>query len=224
LVIDRSDELGELSRLLRDLTVEVIENRRQARWLRKCMGDNIRRETDKATAQLQRQVNTDPLTGLGNRRTMEQRLEELTADAATSSRLLTVVAIDLDHFKVINDLLGHEAGDQCLAFLADLLLANLRPQDSAIRLGGDEFIVLLPEMPVEQARGLAERFRSLHAQMVWPHRQVPRPTLSIGLSCAQTGSLTNPLDLVREADAALYESKRHGRARTTVFGGIRAAA
>lgn len=224
MALDRRDEIGDLSRLLRDLTAEVIDNRRQARWLRKSMGDSIRRETDKATAHLQRQVNTDPLTGLGNRRTLEQGLDELTQDAADHARLLTAMAIDLDQFKPINDALGHEVGDQCLTFLAHLLRSVLRPEDTAIRLGGDEFIALMPDVPLELARSVAERLRSLHAQMPWPHRQVARPTLSIGLSCAMTGSLANPMDLVREADAALYESKRRGRAMTTVFGPARSAA
>src|SRR5436190_6621794 len=182
LIHDRSDEIGDLSRLLHDLSVEIIDNRRHARMLRRQMDHNIRRETDRATAHLQRKVNTDPLTGLGNRRTLEQQLEVLLGPNADKSLYLTVMAIDLDHFKPINDVLGHQTGDQCLVILAELLRSCVRPEDCAIRLGGDEFIVLIPDGTIEQALAMAARLRTLHAQSPWPHREAPRPTLSIGVS------------------------------------------
>jgi len=143
---------------------------------------------------------------------------------ADKSLYLTVMAIDLDHFKPINDVLGHQTGDQCLVILAELLRSCVRPEDCAIRLGGDEFIVLIPDGTIEQALAMAERLRSLHAQSPWPHREAPRPTLSIGVSGSIAGDVANPMDLVREADAALYESKRNGRGRITRFGPTRFAA
>jgi PleD family two-component response regulator len=110
-----------LSRAIHDLAAEAVASRQHSRLLHRRMNDNIRRETKRATLHLQRQAATDPLTELGNRRTLEQRLQEYLR-TNTSGCLLAVVAIDLDLFKEVNDTLGHDVGDQCLVFLANLLL------------------------------------------------------------------------------------------------------
>ena len=224
LVLDRNDCLGELSHLLHDLAAEALANRRQSRLLHRRMGEDIQRETKKATAHLQRQVLTDPLTGLGNRRALEQRLDELLGIDAPSGCLVTVIAIDLDLFKEVNDTLGHEVGDRCLVFLADLLKSGLRREDCAIRLGGDEFIVLLPNQGIEVGHSTARRLAALFAQMAWPQAKLPRPTLSFGLASARSGLNVKPAEVLRQADVALYESKQGGRSTITVFGEQRGAA
>ena len=120
--------------------------------------------------------------------------------------------IDVDHFKKINDELGHEAGDECLVFLANLLQSSLRGGDHALRIGGDEFIVLMPGLESDQARAVAERLSVLFSQMPWSHPKPPPPTLSIGLATAGPGQLRDPNELIRRADAAMYAAKRQGRA------------
>jgi diguanylate cyclase (GGDEF)-like protein len=224
LILDRDDELGDLSRSVHDLAVKITDLRRENRLIHRRMGDSIRKETNRATAHLQKQAATDPLTGLGNRRALEQRLESLLGVERDPERLLTVMAVDLDHFKIINDTLGHEVGDRCLTFLADLLKSSLRRDDSAIRLGGDEFIVLMPDRTLDEARVAANRLRSLFGQMPWGYREPGKPTLSIGLSCEMAGELQDAAELIRQADAALYASKRAGRAAVTAYGQPRAAA
>ncbi|MHC4949126.1 MAG: GGDEF domain-containing protein [Planctomycetota bacterium] len=223
LVLDRDDELGELSRAIHDALAEVIANRRTANLLRKTMADEIEQATHRATVELRREVTTDPLTGLGNRRALEVSLDELLGDDERRRRRVVAMTLDLDHFKPVNDTLGHDVGDRCLVFLADLLRSGLRQDDRAVRLGGDEFLVLMPDCDLAAARAVAERLRTLFGQMPWPHRRVVRPTLSIGLASAWRGGEAAAEDLLRRADQALYASKRAGRARVTVLDGAPAA-
>lgn len=212
LVLDRDDELGALTRVIHDTLARSIADRREARRLQRTMDDSIRRETDRATMRLTRQATTDPLTGLGNRRTMESELDRLFAPDRRKARTNVVaMVIDVDLFKIVNDTLGHDVGDQCLIFLGELLTSTLRRDDCAIRLGGDEFVVLMPNQSLEEARAVGERISSLFGQMPWSSADVSRPTLSMGLataSCADTGARE---DLIRRADAALYRSKSAGR-------------
>jgi len=218
LLLDRPDELGELSRAIHDTLVQAINHRRQSRMLQRTMDDVIRRETDRATLRLQRQAATDPLTGLGNRRELEEKLSELFG-ADRRRRYGTVVAmvLDMDHFKVINDTLGHETGDECLAFVGELLSSTLRTEDCAIRHGGDEFAILMPNQTVTEAKAVARRIQDLFGQMPWPHRAAARPTLSIGIASAWCGDPKGAVELLRRADAALYRAKSAGRDRVTAY-------
>jgi diguanylate cyclase (GGDEF)-like protein len=224
IVLDRDDELGELSRVIHAALSQAIANRIEARMLHRTMHEQVRRETDRATHHLQRQASTDALTGLGNRRALEARLGELLASERAGALPVCAMAIDVDLFKEINDALGHEAGDQCLVFLGQVLASSLRRDDLAVRLGGDEFVVVMPGRTASDARPVAERLAALFRQMPWPHGAVPRPTLSIGLASMLPGEEPEAQDLLRRADAALYHSKRTGRARITVERELRGAA
>ncbi len=224
LITDRSDELGELRRAIHDALSAALTDRVKARVMRRTMDDSIRRETNRATDQLRRQAATDPLTGLGNRRALEQRLEELLASNRTARDPVAALLIDVDHFKKINDELGHEAGDDCLVFLANLLQSSLRGSDHALRIGGDEFIVLMPGLNKDHARAVAERLSMLFAQMPWSYAKPAPPTLSIGLAAAGPGELSDPNELIRRADTAMYDAKRKGRARISDDATARGAA
>ena len=137
------------------------------------------------------------------------------SDAPTNERPDSVVAmvIDLDNFKIVNDALGHEAGDACLAFMGQLLRSSVRREDIAVRLGGDEFVVLMPGQSLPTAQRTAERLAALFRQMPWSHRDVPRPSLSIGLAVTGPAELGDGRQLLRAADEALYRAKRAGRDR-----------
>jgi diguanylate cyclase (GGDEF)-like protein len=211
LIIEQDDEIGDLSRAVHGLASEALARRQHTRLLHRRMDRRIQRETRRATADLERQVTTDPLTGLGNRRALEQRLGELCGSSSTGGCELSVVAIDLDMFKQINDTLGHDAGDKCLVFLGNVLKAGLRRDDLAIRLGGDEFLVLMPNQSLEEARAAAGRLAALYSQIPWPHVTSPKPTLSCGVAWGVIACETDVLDLLRRADAALYDSKRANR-------------
>ncbi len=153
IVLDCDDELGELSRAIHDTLTQANVDRRESRILQRNMNDTIRRETGRATHRLKHEATTDPLTGLGNRRELERNLAEYFGEQRRRSHdTVVAMVIDVDLFKAINDTLGHEVGDQCLAFLGQILRSALRTEDTPIRLGGDEFIVLMPNQTIDEAK------------------------------------------------------------------------
>ncbi|MEM8742309.1 MAG: PleD family two-component system response regulator [Pseudomonadota bacterium] len=160
----------------------------------------------------------DPLTGLFNRRYTERHLDVLIAKSSDPKHRLAALMIDLDKFKSINDSHGHEAGDAVLREFAQRLRANTRGIDLVARLGGEEFLVAMPEVDDDYVVTVAERIR---ASMETPAFEVEglaqelAVTVSIGASLALSGELT-AADLLRRADAALYASKRAGRNRVTL--------
>ena len=154
--------------------------------------------------ELRHQANLDPLTGILNRRGFE-----LVAGPAARPRALLM--IDLDHFKRINDTYGHPAGDRVLAHFARIAAVSLRNEDVFARIGGEEFVALLPDCDAEAARRCAERLRAEVAQRP-PH---PPVTISVGIAVDAAGGM--PLaDLQKHADAALYRAKRDGRDRVAI--------
>lgn len=210
----RPDEIGALTESLEQLARTAAVERRQNQRLTRTMQEAIRKQTTRATHDLRREAETDPLTGLSNRRSLDKTLAGLFADPGIVDAGITAMIIDVDHFKQINDSLGHEVGDRCLAFLGDLLKSALRQEDTAARLGGDEFVAIMPGVHISEAGPIAERIAALYRQMPWSSDQVPRPTLSIGLAMSnRDDDAATGADLIRAADAALYAAKRGGRAR-----------
>ena len=224
LLTDRTDELGDLSRAVHDALSDTAAAQINARLLKRTMDESIRRETRRATGQLRREASTDPLTGLGNRRALEHLFEEMFSPGNVKHEQVAALLIDIDQFKNINDHLGHDAGDQCLIFLASVLQSSLRQGDHALRIGGDEFIVLMPGISVQIAGDIAQRISSLYSQMPWPHRKLKPPTLSIGVSCARPGELVDLSELIRRADNAMYASKRQDKNKPNINFGRRGAA
>ena len=163
----------------------------------------------------EQQSMTDPLTGLYNRRSLDQLLQREVALAERHHRPLSVVMIDLDHFKKINDAQGHAAGDHLLRAFADCLRMTLRKTDLAFRFGGDEFAVALPQTLIPQAQQVVQKLRQAYAAVDFssavPHLE-QQPTLSIGVAerSATTNVLTLPA-LLAAADQALYEAKASTR-------------
>jgi diguanylate cyclase (GGDEF)-like protein len=158
---------------------------------------------------LETTARTDSLTGLFNRRALGEHLTRVAATARRRVEPLSVLMIDLDHFKETNDTYGHDAGDRVLCGLADCLRDAIRGEDVCGRWGGDEFLVVLPHANDAGARKVAQRIREAAAAVdlsdVGLEHGVP---LSVG---AATGVHTNPHDLVRAADVALYRAKTSGR-------------
>ncbi|WP_417530667.1 diguanylate cyclase [Marinobacter lipolyticus] len=154
----------------------------------------------------------DPLTGLNNRREMTHLLEEEVARATRYGREVAFLWIDFDHFKDINDSFGHAAGDAVLKNVSHLLVDGIRTVDSVGRFGGEEFVILLPEMGVEEAREAAERLRQRVHETPIPldtGETVPL-TISIGIAVfPQHGR--SPEALCAAADKAMYRAKQSGR-------------
>jgi len=171
-------------------------------------------------AEVQRLATTDPLTGLANRRVLEQRLEEEARRARRYQRPLSLIMADLDHFKVYNDTYGHPAGDVVLQEVANLLRANVRETDLVVRYGGEEFAVLLPETSLAGALAVAEKLRIAVENHPFPRREaLPGGRLTISLGVATfPEEVGEPEALIRYADEALYRAKESGRNRVCSSG------
>ena len=167
----------------------------------------------RAQKDLQHLATTDELTGTFNRRAMTDIAEREFLRARRFSRPLTMLALDIDHFKSINDHHGHATGDRVLKECTERWLRQLREQDVLGRLGGEEFCVLLPETSSDVAQTVAERLRAVIADV--PMRDGQRVTVSIGLSSAVSAD-EQWADTLERADQALYAAKSAGRNRVTI--------
>ncbi|TAN49699.1 MAG: diguanylate cyclase [Betaproteobacteria bacterium] len=166
-------------------------------------------------AQVQEQARTDALTGLSNRGEFQRQLQVEEERSRRYSRSFSLLMLDIDHFKTVNDSYGHQAGDEVLRALAARLREQVRPVDHVARYGGEEFVVILPETTGEGAFALAERLRTAVADTAVPATdgQTIRVTISIGIASfpADAGS---GMAMIAAADAALYAAKQGGRNRT----------
>ncbi len=164
--------------------------------------------------ELDRLARRDPLTGLYNRRHLEETMAWEMQRIRSIRLPVSVVLLDLDHFKLINDTFGHPAGDAVLRGLATLLSQGLRPGDTLGRYGGEEFMLILPGTPVHMAHDLAEQVRLQVAGHVFTGCPGHRVTISGGVATATyRDEETDPTVLVTLADRRLYEAKRLGRNR-----------
>lgn len=161
--------------------------------------------------QVQALADTDALTDIANRRSFEKALDQDVARASRNGEELTLVMLDLDHFKSLNDRFGHQAGDEVLRKVGSVLRAACRESDTPSRFGGEEFAVLLPTCPKREAFAAAERLRELIAGIEAP----VQITASAGVATYPVNA-SNANDMVQAADEALYQSKRMGRGRSTL--------
>ena len=157
--------------------------------------------------QFYRQATTDPLTGLANRRTAEESLGREMARARRRKSPLTAVAFDLNNFKQINDRYGHSAGDMILCAFAQKLLYRRRGEDMAVRMGGDEFVLLLPECPADQVPALLERMRPCEVNF-----QGVRLPVEFSSGVATYDAVETGAQFLERADQALYADKRARKA------------
>lgn len=163
---------------------------------------------------LQRLAVTDALTGLSNRRALVQRLEAALAERARNRQPVSLALMDIDHFKRINDQDGHPEGDRVLEELGRRLPALVRGGDTVARIGGEEFGVLMPDTDAGGAYALCERIRTnLASHSVLLPNDVPRLTVSIGVTTTRTDEPARFDALYTRADKALYKAKREGRNR-----------
>ena len=157
----------------------------------------------------------DPLTGLNNRRFLENHLSTMIENARIRRSPMTLMILDIDHFKKVNDTYGHDCGDEVLKGFADRLRGIIRGGDLLCRLGGEEFVIVMPGVNATAAARIAERARMAveSEAFTMPTGQTIAITASIGL--AERKEDTNPHELYRRADQALYRSKSEGRNRVT---------
>jgi diguanylate cyclase (GGDEF)-like protein len=218
-------------------TIPLIVQKNLAIWRTKRENERLRERLENTLAevrvkneQLQQAVQrleaiatTDPLTGLANRRALEQALERCFAEAARYGGDLACLMIDLDNFKHLNDAFGHQTGDEVLRRTARLLEACCRRSDVAARYGGDEFVVLLPKTDQDTARQVAQRIareydaavRTLLGGRAPAARRIG---VSMGLACLRHARAATADQLVCQADQALYRAKETGKMRICVYG------
>lgn len=169
------------------------------------------------TDMLEQLAMLDGLTGIDNRRSFDQALELEWKRAARSSRDLSVIMMDIDHFKAYNDNYGHGAGDDCLQRVAAALRSAIqRPSDLIARYGGEEFVALLPETSAPGAARMAEKFRRTVLDLALPHAFSPitdKVTISVGHATRHATPDLSPQALLKSADQALFRAKQDGRNR-----------
>ena len=173
----------------------------------------VRLERQRHHDRLERMARVDALTGIANRAAFEDRLDEEFERSRRHDRRFALLYLDLDGFKAINDTQGHQAGDRVLRDVADTLTSNCRSVDLAARFGGDEFVLLLSELPeIAQAKAIAEKVRERIVALRWNGRAV---SASIGIAGFPDHADSLP-ELIRLADAAMYSSKKAGKNRVTL--------
>jgi diguanylate cyclase (GGDEF)-like protein len=174
----------------------------------------------RANAELSRLSLTDPLTGLANRRAFDQTLAKECARVQRNDSTVSLLAIDADHFKALNDSRGHQSGDECLVSLGgELTRLCKRQTDLAARCGGEEFAIVLPDTRAADAEQFAQSVRLAVAALKLPHPASPVApflTVSIGVATATEERRYTPETLMAAADLALYAAKRAGRNRVCV--------
>lgn len=159
-------------------------------------------------SRVNRQLERDPLTGLGNRRALSVQGEQWLADSLRHRHPLSMLVLDLDRFKAVNDTHGHPVGDRVLCRVADTLMAVTRTADLCVRLGGDEFVVLLPETDLDAARDCAERIRGALSRQFVETESGQRIGISVSIGAATLRPGMNLDQLYQHADAALYVAKQ----------------
>ncbi len=210
--IVRGLDIGVNDYLLRPVDRDELMARVRSQLRRKRYADRLR---DIMQASLQMAV-TDPLTGLRNRRYLESHLGGLMDAAADGDKPLSLMILDIDHFKVVNDTFGHDAGDEVLQSFAERVKTVIRGVDIMCRLGGEEFIIVMPDTNLEVATRVAERVRQTVESAMFPiekgTQHIP-VTVSVGIAERRNGREADVV--MKRADLALYRSKAQGRNRVS---------
>ena len=212
--------LAPLAEQIRDLLRELRQERSKTRQLRDEIRERVASRTEgleRTIGALRQQAARDPLTGLFNRRMLDAFLPDAIERCTAENKSLCLLMMDVDHFKQLNDSLGHPAGDELLRSLGQIIRSTIGEQDMAFRSGGDEFVVLLEGCDENGGRSMAARLSSLADALGRSFHVTPTPRLSVGVG--SLGGLTQPTPaaLCQLADEALYQVKaeHHIRADAT---------
>lgn len=213
---DHIPEVKLLNSAIQSMTASVLAQERKLQELNASLERLVEQRTAAlklANAELERLASSDPLTGVHNRRRFDEKLRELHLGVRRHQRDFSLLVVDADHFKKINDTWGHQVGDDVLRHLARLLGQSVRVTDFVARFGGEEFVVLLPDTPEDEGLVVAEKIRHAVATSAFP--VVGSVTISIGLSSSSASDDSEQAVLER-ADRGLYIAKQGGRKRVAV--------
>ncbi|RIK63823.1 MAG: hypothetical protein DCC65_15415 [Planctomycetota bacterium] len=219
-LIGRRDEWGAVARGMVAIQQKSEEALAQVERVERRMNAQLSEQAERImrdVKRLQREAWLDPLTGVKNRRLLEEKLPRLFATQQAARQDLSLVMIDLDHFKKLNDAQGHRAGDEVLRFAGELFRQCLRGTDLAVRYGGDEFVLILPGIGAMDALAIVRRIASMFAQRVKVMTDFqPAPTMTAGIASLRNNQPRTPEALIACADHALYQAKQSGRGRSRV--------
>ena len=211
-------EVTQLSQSMQSMTASLLQREHELETLNQTLEQQVQQHTaalEAANRQLAQLASRDPLTGLYNRRSLDEKLKECVHTSKRSGRSFALLILDVDHFKLINDSHGHSKGDAVLQQLAALLTEHTRNTDFVARYGGEEFIILLQDTPqVVEATTVAEKVRAAVEQAHFPG--VGQLTVSIGIGLWDPAS-PGSKDLFHKADEALYQAKLGGHNRVMVY-------
>ncbi len=219
LALEREVELRHAREQSLQLEIQNRESLEQVVEERTADLERTLKELEKANSELESLSSRDGLTGVFNRRSFDNRLQELWRLMQRNQQPLAMLLLDVDHFKQINDSLGHPCGDMVLRELADLLGSVVhRPSDLIARYGGEEFAVLLPDTPQEGAQHLADLIITEAAAKEYQWEgETFHVTASAGVHVMVPTAATDPEQLIKGADQALYQAKESGRNRYVVY-------
>ncbi|MEP7276261.1 MAG: EAL domain-containing protein [Betaproteobacteria bacterium] len=212
-----SDELGLLTHTFNHMTQRLAESQAQVGNYQKTLEEKVTQRTKElevATAHAYKLAQHDILTGLPNRSLLNQRLKQILAQALRDNLQVACLFLDFDHFKRINDTLGHDAGDQLLQSIAQRLTRAVRESDTVARLGGDEFVIVLPQLDAEdgtvEVMAVISRIRESFKEPFHLSDQIPTLTCSIGVALYPADA-PDAVELIKQADTAMYAAKESGR-------------
>ena len=213
------EDLSKVGGKLDGLAGQIREIFRELRQQEGQIDSELRQRIANRTSALERKIGSlrqqaarDALTGLYNRRMFQEQLKEAIAQWEQTGQPLILMMIDIDHFKILNDTLGHSVGDDFLRSVAQLIRSSIRSDDLAFRWGGDEFAVLLQNTDESAARKLADRLVSLADTIAKTHQVEKRPSLSIGFADINLLSDHSEEAIVEAADRVLYRTKAQRKA------------
>lgn len=215
--VTSSDELGLLTHTFNHMTHRLSDSQAEVATYQRTLEEKVAlrtKELEIATAQAYKLAQHDILTGLPNRALLNQRLKQIVAQAARDGQQVACLFLDFDHFKRINDTLGHDAGDKLLQAVAQRLTSAVRESDTVARLGGDEFVVVLPGLDPDKATfEIMNVITRVRESFLAPFRlgdQTPTLTCSIGVSVYPVDA-ADPGAVIKQADTAMYAAKDSGR-------------
>ena len=204
---------------MKQVFFELRQQKAEIAGLEHDLRQRIAQRTDaleRVIGSLRQQATRDGLTGLFNRRFLDTYLPQLWERCQASGTNLALLMMDVDHFKTLNDTLGHAAGDEMLRMTGQVIRSAARGEDAVFRCGGDEFVVLMPDCDAEAAKVLGEHISKMVDGLARTWRVNPPPRISVGYATMLDLPEPSPKALLAAADGRLYEKKRHGRGRRDV--------
>ena len=211
-----SGPLSAVAEQTREIFHEIRRREKAVAELNAEMSQRVAGRTDaleRVIGSLRQQATRDPLTGLSNRRMLDRELPTIVENCRNEGLKLTILMIDVDHFKQLNDTLGHAAGDELLRNIAQIIRSSLGEGHTAYRCGGDEFVIAMPGADSDCAAAMIARLKSLVEALTRPLKVITPPRLSIGFAYLDERNRATAEQLLEQADAMLYKMKSAGKTK-----------